>query len=38
LTQKEVATQLAKIKQGSEEVKSLKKRALAGELIPNCPL
>ena len=38
LTQKEVATQLAKIKQGSEEVKSLKKRALAGELVPNCPL
>jgi hypothetical protein len=38
LTQKEVATQLAKIKQGSEEVKSLKKRALAGELVPNCPV
>ena len=38
LTQKEVATQLAKIKQDSLEVKSLKKRALAGELVPNCPL
>ena len=38
LTEKEVATQLAKIKQGAEEVKSLKKRALAGELVPNCPI
>ncbi len=38
LTQKEVAQQLAKIKQGTEEAKSLKKRALAGELVPNCPL
>ena len=38
LTQKEVATQLAKIKQGTEEVVSLKKRALAGELVPNCPV
>ena len=38
LTQKEVAQQLAKIKQGTEEAVSLKKRALAGELVPNCPL
>jgi hypothetical protein len=37
LTQKEVAQQLMKIKQGTEEAKSLKKRALAGELVPNCP-
>ncbi len=37
LTQKEVAQQLAKIKQGTEEAKSLKKRALSGELVPNCP-